>query len=158
MALESSIIFNCNTISRFQHIQELIILPGQAQQTSQGACATRSCNRVSARQSLGVNFQFGFKLRIMPNLAHMSLLETDVCVIGACVHHTNYLWVGFHYPPWLGPEDKLGCVRHTNCVCQHHVTACLRGKVWPLIFNLGWLHEFNKPKLKIRPNFVRRSL
>ena len=64
-----------------------------------------------------------------------------VCAISACVHHTNYLWVGFHYPPWLGPEDKLECVRHTNRMRHRRVTTRLRGKVWPLIFNLGLVNS-----------------
>ena len=64
-----------------------------------------------------------------------------MCVIGACMHHTNYLWVGFHYPPWLGPEDNLECVHHTNRVHHHRVTARVRGKVWLLIFNLGLVNS-----------------
>ena len=41
-------------------------------------------------------------------------------------------WVGFniyrsHYPPWLGPEDKLESLHATR-----RVTTRLWGKVWPL--------------------------
>ena len=79
-----------------------------------------------------------------------------ILVQGNCILPTT-MCVGFHYPPWLGPEDKLGCVRHTSRVRHRCLRAIIDAKVFLGLQMLTWVwlaraqRELTKPKSTFSP-------